>query len=185
MQLRQCTYCAELVRNRTQVVPGHGHLRSRIVFVGEAPGRQEDLLGKPFVGRAGNLLDEMLKVAGLRREDVWITNTIKCRPPDNRTPTPQEVRNCSVWLEQELALIQPIFLVVLGRTALDYFLPNNPGITRARGRCWKVPGRSWPLFATFHPAAVLRDPAKQEIYRQDFQEIGRLARELRSKQETA
>lgn len=172
--LLTCSRCPELASSRTRVVPGQGNPRSGVVFIGEAPGEQEDKQGKPFVGPAGKLLERMLSEIGLRREDVYITNTVKCRPPGNRTPKPDEVRRCAPWLEQELAILRPRLVVLLGRTALGYFMPGNPGVGALRGKPLHLPGRPWTAMVTWHPAAVLRDPRKMGPYQEDFAAIARM-----------
>ncbi len=152
-----CTRC-ELAVGRTQVVHGVGNARARIMFVREAPGKQEDLKGEPFVGQAGRLFDRLLAENGLRREEVFITNVVACRPPANRTPKASEVKAHAPWLEQQLRLVDPEVLVTLGRSALTYFLPKAR-VTQVRGRPQEVErdGRSIPLLPLLHPAAVLRN----------------------------
>lgn len=172
MTLLNCKICTELAQYRTQVVPGQGNTRAHIMFVGEAPGRNEDKEGKPFVGRAGNLLNQMLAGINIKREDVYVTNVVKCRPPNNRTPTPRECANCHPWLEQEIALIQPKLVVCLGATAMKYFLPKASSISQMRGKVLVVPERAFRMIVTFHPAAVLRDPRRMDDYGKDFALIG-------------
>jgi uracil-DNA glycosylase family 4 len=128
--------------------------------IGEAPGREEDAQGVPFVGRAGELLNEALSRAGLRREEVFVTNVVCCRPPDNRTPTYEEVSACGDHLQDQLAAVQPRVLLLLGASALRAFYPDE-GITSARGRPRIWPGTGWIMIPTWHPAAVLRDPSKR------------------------
>ncbi len=151
-----CTRC-ELAPGRTQVVAGVGDPRARVLFVGEAPGVQEDRRGEPFVGQAGRLFDQLLAENGLSRTDVFITNVVACRPPGNRTPRPAEVRAHAPWLEEQLRLVNPTVLVTLGRIALNYFLPKAK-ITLVRGQPQSVEwnGRILPLLPLLHPAAVLR-----------------------------
>jgi uracil-DNA glycosylase family 4 len=151
-----CTRC-ELAPGRTQVVAGVGNPRARVLFVGEAPGKQEDLRGEPFVGQAGRLFDQLLAENGLAREDVFITNVVACRPPANRTPKPGEVRAHAPWLEEQLRLVDPAVIATLGRVALTYFLPKAR-ITLIRGQPQAIErnGRTLPLLPLLHPAAVLR-----------------------------
>ncbi len=124
------------------------------MFIGEGPGRDEDLQGRPFVGRAGELLDKMISAIGLRREEVYIANVVKCRPPDNRTPTPQEAQTCLGYLKRQIELINPGVIVTLGATPLRELLGLTTGITRIRGQ-WQRYG-DIPVMPTFHPAYVLR-----------------------------
>jgi DNA polymerase len=155
--IQGCLACP-LGPGRLKFVFGEGNPRARLMFVGEGPGRDEDLQGRPFVGRAGELLDKMISAIGLRREDTYIANIVKCRPPDNRTPTPDEARTCLGYLHRQIELIQPAVIVTLGATPLRELVGVQEGITRARGQ-WrrvKVGGREIPLMPTFHPAYVLR-----------------------------
>lgn len=144
----------------THMVPGHGSPAARVVVVGEAPGASEDRAGTPFVGRAGRLLDEVLERAGLPREEVWVTNVVKARPPGNRDPRPAEVEHCRPWLQAELELLRPWLVVPLGRHALAHFAPRTK-ITQVAGtRLQGEDGRL--LFPLLHPAAALRSPAMRE-----------------------
>ena len=144
----------------THMVPGHGSATARVVVVGEAPGASEDRAGKPFVGRAGRLLDEVLDRAGLARDAVWVTNVVKARPPGNRDPTPAEVAHCLPWLQAELALLRPWLVVPLGRHALGRFAAGKK-ITQVAGTLLQGDdGR--PLFPLLHPAAALRSPGLRE-----------------------
>jgi len=170
-----CTRC-ELAGGRTRVVHGVGNPRARIMFVGEAPGKQEDLRGEPFVGRAGRLFDRLLGENGLSRADVFITNVVACRPPANRTPRASEVKAHAPWLEQQLRLVAPEVLVTLGRVALTYFLPGAR-VTRVRGLPQQVErdGRAVPLLPLLHPAAVLRSYEKMiEGMEADFRVVPQL-----------
>jgi DNA polymerase len=137
----------------TQMVPGEGSPTARVVFVGEAPGREEDLAGRPFVGRCGRLLDELLAVGGVARKDVFITNVLKARPPANRDPRAAEVAHSWPWLETELELIRPRLIVPLGRHALERFVPEAK-ITAVHGTVLRAEGRT--VYPMFHPAAGLR-----------------------------
>ena len=150
-----CTACG-LCRTRKQTVPGVGVPTAGWMFVGEAPGSEEDALGEPFVGQAGRLLDNMLKAIGLSRtRDVYIANVLKCRPPNNRNPEPAEVAQCSPYLERQLALIQPRLIVALGRFAALTLLNTDATVASLRGRVHSY--RGVPLIVTYHPAYLLRN----------------------------
>lgn len=151
--VRGCTRCA-LSETRTQTVFGVGHEASDWMFVGEAPGEQEDLRGQPFVGRAGQLLDEMITSLGLRREDVYIANVLKCRPPKNRDPLPAESESCEPFLRQQLALVRPRVIVALGRISAQLLLKTQTPIGKLRGTVHYY--ESVPLIVTYHPAYLLR-----------------------------
>jgi len=143
---------------RLKFVFGEGNPQARLMFVGEGPGRDEDLQGRPFVGKAGELLDKMIGAIGLRREDTYIANIVKCRPPDNRAPTPEEAKACLGYLRRQIELISPAVLVTLGATPLRELAGIQEGITKVRGQ-WKqlrVGDREIPVMPTFHPAYVLR-----------------------------
>ena len=146
----------DLCAGCTQLVPGEGNAEARVVFVGEAPGAREDELGRPFVGRAGRLLDELLAETGLHREDVFITNVVKARPPGNRDPRPDEVAHHRPWLERQLAVIAPRLVVPLGRHALARFAPELK-ISEVHGEL--VEGDGFALLPLYHPAAALRSTA--------------------------
>jgi len=164
-----CRRC-KLAGHRTQIVFGVGNPRARLVFAGEAPGRDEDLKGEPFVGRAGQLLTEIItKGMKLRREDVYIANVIKCRPPENRNPEPDEVACCEPFLIRQLELIRPEVIVALGKFAVQTLLGTKEPITRLRGRWHDYHGI--PLMPTFHPAYLLRNPADKRLVWQDIQKV--------------
>jgi len=150
-----CTKC-QLGHSRLNAVPGEGHPRAHLACVGEAPGATEDETGRPFVGRAGKLLDEILKSIALAREDVFICNVLKCRPPENRTPEPLEVAACSPYLHRQLELIRPKVILALGRPAATTLLGTNASLGELRGRIHRY--RGIPLVVTYHPAALLRNP---------------------------
>lgn len=155
--IRGCLACP-LGPGRLKFVFGEGDPGARLMFVGEGPGRDEDQQGRPFVGKAGELLDKMIGAIGLRREETYIANVVKCRPPDNRTPTPDEARACLGYLRRQIELIRPAVIVTLGATPLRELVGVSEGITRVRGQ-WKrvtVGGREIPVMPTFHPAYVLR-----------------------------
>jgi uracil-DNA glycosylase family 4 len=155
----------------TRMVPGEGSPAARLMLVGEAPGATEDELGRPFVGRAGRLLDEALAEAGLARSEVWITNVVKARPPRNRDPKPAEVAHWLPWLEAELALIRPAVIVPLGRHALAHFAPHAK-ISDVHGTLLLTGG--WTLFPLYHPAAALRSRALRETLFADARTLGGL-----------
>jgi uracil-DNA glycosylase len=152
-----CTACPELVAERACVVVGDTPAGARLALLGEAPGAQEDATGRPFVGRSGQLLDALLTAAGGRREDVAVLNTLKCRPPGNRPPRPQESRRCRGWVERQLALADPSLVVALGLSATRWFL-GPTSLASARGRVHEVDvgGRPTRVLATYHPSAALR-----------------------------
>ena len=160
---RNCMLCRELSHGRHSVVFGIGNLRADLMFIGEAPGADEDAQGEPFVGRAGQLLTKIIQAMGYRREDVYISNVLKCRPPQNRTPLPDEVANCLPYLLSQIELIQPKVIVALGATALRALLDVQLGITKMRGRWYTF--RDIPIMPTFHPAYLLRNPAaKRDVW---------------------
>jgi uracil-DNA glycosylase len=154
-----CVRCG-LAEHRTQVVFGVGDPLADLLFVGEGPGAEEDRLGQPFVGRSGKLLDKLVaEEMGLTRDRFYIANVVKCRPPENRDPRPEEIEACRPWLERQLDLIAPKVIVTVGRFAAQTLLHSNEGITRLRGRSY--PFRGAVLIPTFHPAAILRGGAQQ------------------------
>ena len=164
-----CRRC-KLAPHRTHLVFGVGNPRARLVFVGEAPGRDEDLKGEPFVGRAGQLLTEIItKGMKLRREDVYIANVIKCRPPENRNPEPDEVESCEPFLLRQLELIGPEVIVALGKFAVQTLLRVKTPITQLRGRWYDYHGIK--LMPTFHPAYLLRNPGDKRLVWQDIQKV--------------
>ena len=163
-----CSRC-KLHRSRTQIVFGVGNPKAELVFVGEGPGRDEDIQGEPFVGRAGKLLTQMIEAMSLRREDVYICNVVKCRPPENRLPERDEIASCSPYLVRQLAVIQPKVICCLGTCAAQTLLNTNQGISRFRGEWFDYRGAK--LIATYHPAYLLRNPnAKPEVWK-DLQKV--------------
>jgi uracil-DNA glycosylase len=149
-----CTRCP-LSLARTQVVFGVGDAYADLMFVGEAPGRDEDLQGEPFVGRSGKLLDRLLlEELGVDRSSVYIANVVKCRPPDNRDPRPEEIASCRPYLDAQLDAVAPVVVITLGNFATKLLLATDVGITRTRGRAYPMDG--WHLVPTYHPAAALR-----------------------------
>jgi uracil-DNA glycosylase family 4 len=150
-----CDLCAELFPTRTQTVFGVGPIDPEVAFVGEAPGADEDRTGEPFVGRAGQLLTRIINGSGFKREEVYIFNTLKCRPPGNRTPKPEECANCRPFFDRQFELVKPKHVVALGGTAAKALLNTATGITKLRGKVYDF--RGVPLICTFHPSALLRD----------------------------
>jgi uracil-DNA glycosylase len=150
-----CTRCF-LCQGRKKTVPGEGHPSARLMFVGEGPGQTEDETGRPFVGRAGELLTQIIESIELRREEVFIANTVKCRPPQNRKPLPEELDACRPYLERQIELVNPRVLVALGATAAESLLGVKRSLTDLRGRVHSF--RGIPLVVTYHPAALLRNP---------------------------
>src|SRR5262249_26566643 len=166
-----CRRC-KLAPHRTHLVFGVGNPRARLVFVGEAPGRDEDRQGEPFVGRAGQLLTEIItKGMGLARKDVYIANVIKCRPPENRNPEPDEVASCEPFLLRQLELIAPEVIVALGKFAVQTLLRTKTPITQLRGRWYDYHGIK--LMPTFHPAYLLRNPGDKRLVWEDIQKVMR------------
>lgn len=168
-QVRDCQKCG-LARTRTQTVFARGTGASGLCFVGEGPGADEDAQGFPFVGKAGQLLDRMIEAMGFSRDEVYICNIVKCRPPDNRKPEPEEMSQCMPYLNEQLALVEPQVIVALGATAVLGLLGTSGGITRLRGR-WRLYQGKIPVMPTFHPAYLLRTPsAKREVW-EDLQAV--------------
>ena len=169
-----CTRC-RLSQGRTQVVYGVGDPNADLMFIGEAPGFHEDKQGEPFVGAAGQLLNQLLGEIGIAREDVYINNTVNCRPPGNRDPLPDELEACKPWLDERVALIDPAVVVTLGNWATRYILGKQVSISRVRGQRFPWSGRT--VIPTFHPAAVLHGGGQASnqmtALRADFQEIRR------------
>ena len=154
-EVAACDRCRELAAGRTRTVPGQGDPYTKLVFIGEGPGEEEDRQGLAFVGRAGELLTKMIEAIGLTREQVFIGNIVKCRPPNNRTPMPDEEANCMPYLSRQLEIIRPKVICALGGTAAKWLLQTHDGITRLRGRFY--PYRGAQFMPTFHPAYVLRN----------------------------
>lgn len=164
-----CRAC-QLCQTRTNIVFGVGNPRARVMFVGEAPGKNEDLRGEPFVGRAGENLNRILSLAGLEREDIYIANVLKCRPPQNRNPQADEVLACSPYLREQIRSIWPDVIVTLGNPASHFVLKTEVGITKLRGRFHQM--GHFTVMPTFHPAAALRNPAWQALLEEDFRMLG-------------
>lgn len=164
-EMGECTRC-KLHRHRTQIVFGVGNPKARLVFVGEAPGADEDAQGEPFVGRAGQLLTKIIEAMGMRREDVYICNIIKCRPPNNRTPESDEILACQPFLLKQLQAIGPQFICALGGPATQTLLQTKEAISRLRGKFYDFHGI--PLLATYHPAFLLRNPHEKKTVWEDM-----------------
>jgi uracil-DNA glycosylase family 4 len=169
-----CTKC-QLSKNRKNAVPGEGNPESPVMFIGEAPGQSEDIKGKPFVGAAGKFLETLLSEIGLSRNDVFICNIVKCRPPRNREPMPNEIQTCTPYLDRQINIIKPKFVVTLGNYSTAYIfskanLPFN-GITQASGKFYQatILNMQITIFPTFHPAAALYSAKYKETLQHDFQ----------------
>jgi DNA polymerase len=175
LKIHNCRCCG-LGEKRKQAVPGKGNRNAQIMLVAEAPGKQEDLQGLPFVGSAGKVLDILLTSAGLSRKDVFITNIVKCNPPGNRDPLPEEQETCMQYLRAETTLLHPPIIVCLGRIAAQKLISPNFKISREHGM-WTHRKGYW-MTAVYHPSAILRDPAKLEEAKQDFQSIISKVREI-------
>ncbi len=167
-KIAACRDCEELARTRTQTVPGEGPEKPQIVFIGEAPGYHEDQQGRPFVGQAGQFLEQLLNSIGLKRNDVYICNVIKCRPPNNRDPLPIEIKNCQKWLDQQLELLYPKMIVTLGRYSLARFFPGEP-ISKIHGKARKQENIIY--FAMYHPAAALHQQSLRQTIEADMLKI--------------
>lgn len=175
-RIRSCTRCP-LSRTRTLAVPGEGPLDADVMFIGEAPGANEDRQGRPFVGAAGQFLSELLAAAGLRREDVYICNVLKCRPPGNRDPLPGEIAACRDYLDEQIDLIDPLVIVTLGRFSMARYFPNQ-SISRIHGRPRETAGVYYvPMY---HPAAALHQQSLKAVMLEDFRRLGELLARARS-----
>ena len=166
-QVNNCTLCT-LSQKRSKAVPGEGSRTANIMFVGEGPGYHEDQQGRPFVGRAGKLLEELLASIGLKREQVYITNMIKCRPPNNRDPLPSEITACKPYLDKQIEMIGPKVIVTLGRYSFSKFFPGET-IGKARGKPRRWNGRT--VYPIYHPAAALRNSNLRSALEKDFSKL--------------
>ncbi len=180
--LRECQAC-RLASGRTQVVFGTGNPHASIMFVGEAPGFYEDKQGVPFVGAAGKLLTELLESVGLSRAEIYIANVIKCRPPNNRNPQPDEVETCKPFLLQQIQIIKPKLVCSLGNFAMQTLLEKKIGITKVRGHVFRLP--HFMLFPLLHPAAALHQANLMAPLREDFQKLKQVLDELSKEKEQA
>jgi len=167
-RVQVCTRCP-LHESRTRTVFGTGNRQADWLIIGEAPGRDEDREGEPFVGRAGKLLTEMLFAIGYRRKDVYIANILKCRPPNNRDPSPEEVACCHDYLERQVELIQPVVILAVGRIAAHNLLHSDLQVGRLRGRVHRYGAQQTPLVVTYHPAYLLRSPLEKRKVWDDLQ----------------
>jgi uracil-DNA glycosylase len=174
-EMAGCRLC-EIAKTRTKVVPGEGSENAEILFIGEAPGYHEDQMGRPFVGPAGQLLDKLLTSINLKRHQVHIANVIKCRPPNNREPTPEEIENCSPWLDKQIELLKPKMIVTLGRYSMAKFFPGKT-ISKIHGTGVKINGIIY--FAMYHPAAALHQQSLRDTLSDDMLKIPRYLTELK------
>lgn len=163
-----CQKCP-LSKGRTNAVPGEGNLEAELMFVGEAPGRDEDAQGKPFVGRAGQLLTKIISAMKFKREDVYITNIVKCRPPENRTPNKEEIEKCKSYLLEQLDLLKPKVVVALGKVATDFFLPSSLGMTALRGNFYQY--GPLQVMPTFHPSYIVRNEGNRMIKKMVWEDM--------------
>ena len=175
-EIRVCEKC-QLHKGRTKAVPGDGRFNTEILFVGEGPGFHEDQQGLPFVGASGKYLEQLLEMIGLTRKDVFITNIVRCRPPQNRDPERVEIEACEPYLDRQIALIQPKIIATLGRYSMAKFFPDGK-ISKIHGIAKKEEGRVY--YPLFHPAAVLRNPTLREPMEEDFKRMKKLLEELRA-----
>jgi uracil-DNA glycosylase family 4 len=175
-----CPNCA-LAQTRTHAVPGEGSPDAAIVFIGEGPGFYEDQQARPFVGPAGKFLDELLASIGLRRQDVYICNVIKCRPPGNRDPLPDEIAACAPWLDEQLAVIKPRVIVTLGRFSMNRYFPGQ-SIGRIHGQPRQLDGIT--VVPMYHPAAALHQASLRRVIEDDFKKLPALLKEALQQEET-
>lgn len=174
-RIRSCQGCP-LARTRTMAVPGEGPLNADVLLIGEAPGANEDKQGRPFVGQAGQFLSELLGAAGLGREDVYICNVLKCRPPSNRDPLPDEIAQCREYLDEQIEIVNPLVIVTLGRFSMGRYFPQQ-SISRIHGSVKVIDGRYYvPMF---HPAAALHQQSLRETILQDFRQLPRVIERAR------
>jgi uracil-DNA glycosylase len=176
--VRVCQRC-RLCKTAKNPVPGEGNIDSEVIFIGEAPGQVEDETGRPFVGRAGKLLEMLLKDIGLKRQDVWIGNIIKHRPPENRDPLPDEITACEPYLSLQIKTISPLLIVTLGRFSMSYFYPDGK---ISRDRAHVINSKGFKVYPVYHPAAALRNPSMAQVLREDFHNIPNVLKQLKSNQ---
>jgi uracil-DNA glycosylase len=180
-RVRSCVRCP-LSRTRTHAVPGEGPIPCEVMFIGEGPGMNEDRQGRPFVGAAGQFLDELLRAAGLRRDEVYICNVLKCRPPNNRDPLPTEIEACGDFLDEQIAMVDPLVIVSLGRYSMARFFPQAK-ISRVHGQSRDIGGRMFvPMY---HPAAALHQQSLRETIVQDFRTIPEVLNRARTLRQAA
>ncbi|MFB6271239.1 MAG: uracil-DNA glycosylase family protein [Halobacterium sp.] len=177
LEVSGCTRCADLVESRSQIVNGDGPADADVLFVGEAPGANEDEEGTPFVGRSGDVLDDELRDAGLSRADVRITNCVRCRPPENRDPRTEELANCRPYLEREIELVDPDVVVTLGKVPGEHLLGRDVAVTSETGDVERVElgGQPRDVLLCLHPAATLYDASQQEAFRETIEKAATIA----------
>mgnify|MGYP001298805852 CR=1 FL=1 len=177
----KCSQCA-LRSGCTQVVPGEGSAEAEIMFIGEGPGQKEDELGRPFVGAAGKFLDEMLEIINFKRENVYIANVVKCRPPQNRDPLPEEAAACWPWLLEQIKIIEPKLIVTLGRHSMERFLPGQKiSVVHGKAMRREMPEIGKRIFYTlYHPAAALYNGSMRETLMKDFKRIPKVLEKIES-----
>jgi DNA polymerase len=180
-QIKACESCG-LCKTRTHAVPGEGPPDAEIMFVGEGPGFHEDQQGRPFVGQAGKFLEDLLASIGLTRQDVYIANVVKCRPPGNRDPLPNEVDSCRPYLLRQIELIDPKLIVTLGRFSLSWFFPRD-SISKVRGRLRQMGGRHY--YHLYHPAAALHNGSLRAVIQEDFTRIPQALDKIREREPVA
>ncbi len=181
---QECHTCQKCILRKTctQVVPGDGNPEAEIIFIGEGPGKKEDELGRPFVGAAGKFLDEMLEIINLKRENIFIANVVKCRPPENRDPLPEEATACWPWLLSQIKIIRPKLIVTLGRHSMERFFPNQK-ISDIHGRALR---KNFPelgkqvFFTLYHPAAALYNGSMRETLIKDFKKIPKILEQIKN-----
>jgi len=166
-EVRMCTLCRELACSRKQTVFGVGHAKPRVVFFGEAPGADEDRQGEPFVGRAGQLLTKIIEACGWKRQDVYIMNVLKCRPPENRNPLPAETENCRPFFERQLEILRPEYIVCVGTVPAQALLETAESVGKLRGRFHRY--RDSTVLVTYHPSYLLRNPSAKKYVWDDMQ----------------
>jgi uracil-DNA glycosylase family 4 len=167
-RILSCHKCP-LSQGRKKAVPGEGNLATELMFVGEAPGRDEDIQGRPFVGRAGQLLTKIIQAMKFKREDVYITNIVKCRPPENRNPHRKEIEMCQDYLRQQLEMIKPRVIVTLGKVATDFFIESRLGMTALRGNFYEF--NNIKVMPTFHPSYIIRNEGNREIKKMVWEDM--------------
>ncbi len=179
LEVVECTKCPELVESRSQIVNGDGPEDADVLFVGEAPGKNEDEEGKPFVGRSGSVLDSELETVGLAREDIRITNCVRCRPPENRDPTTEELANCRPYLEHEIDLVDPDVVVTLGKVPGEHLLGRDVAVTKETGDVERVElgGTERNVLICLHPAATLYDRSQEEAFEKTIAKAATIAGE--------
>ncbi len=180
-EISKCKKCP-LFKTRNKPVVGEGDIQAKIILVGEAPGREEDLQGRPFVGEAGKFLDKLLEIAHLKRENVYITNIVKCRPPNNRDPKEEEIMACLPYLKKEIKIIQPKLIITLGRHALTHLLPSKFKISQVHGQVKKLinqkTGEKQYYYLLYHPAAALYNVRLKKILEKEFAKIPKILEKI-------